>query len=281
MNLAYREADVAIFWSQLESALHATFTGSPPSSAAVEVDVRSPDAYYAFHDSLIADKLARLGATVDDSSGNEEAVLLRRQAARAAVPRLRPAGPSSWTAASHPRYRDRVLALQAEIYEPARQSSAAEFDAVFADENPLAMLILEGDAIVAMAFAGPLNRFRHLRGVSEDPYVDDPAVAYMLDLTVIEPFRGRLGRVGEKGDHQTRSGPRRDGDSRSQSSRSRARTRAINLSLGSYPTQYLVDDYPDNEPFRDCIYYRCPTQWSEPPIDLAGGITACRWAAPT
>ncbi len=136
------------------------------------------------------------------------------------------------------------------------------------------MLILEGDAIVAMAFAGPLNRFRHLRGVSEDPYMDDPAVAYMLDLTVIEPFRGRLGRVVKQAITKLAVGRGVTAIHGRNRDRLAAGMWAINLSLGSYPTQYLVDDYPDNEPFRDCIYYRCPTQWSEPPIDLAGGITA-------
>ena len=37
---------------------------------------------------------------------------------------------------------------------------------------------------------------------------------------------------------------------------------AINMSLGSFELQRLVDDYPDDGLFRDCIYYRCPLEWN-------------------
>ena len=136
------------------------------------------------------------------------------------------------------------------------------------------VLVLQRDQIIAMCFAGPLGLFQQERGVNEDPYRDDPDTAYMLDLTVAESHRGRLGalmkqallKLAMASGVTAIHGRNRD--------RMAAGMWAINLSLGSYPTQYLVDDYPDQQPFRDCIYYRCPTTWTEPKLDLSSGVEA-------
>ena len=122
-----------------------------------------------------------------------------------------------------------------------------------ASDNPLAMLILDRDRIVAMAFAGPLRLFADTRGVADDPCFCDPTVVYMLDLTVAPEYRGRLGRVLKQAITMlavTRGVTAIHGRNRD---RAAAGMWAINLALGSYATQYLVDDYPDSEPYRDCI----------------------------
>ncbi len=180
------------------------------------------------------------------------------------------------TAVNYPNYRTRILELQTEVYEPARQSTVEEFDALFASPNPLSILILEDQQIVAAAFAGPIDLFVHQRGVSDDPFLgdkeDSTSVAYMLDLTVAESYRGGLGRLLKRAMTMLAQvsgvtalhGRNRD--------RFAAGMWAINLSLGSYAINYLADDYPDDKPFRDCIYYRCPAVWTTPRLDLSSAI---------
>ena len=175
-------------------------------------------------------------------------------------------------ASNYADYRSRILDMQQRVYEPARQSPPAEFDALFQSDNPISILVLAADEIVAMSFAGPLQLFQHQRGVPQDPYRDDPSVAYMLDLTVAESYRGGLGAALKQATTVLAAargvtaihGRNRD--------RLAAGMWAINLSLGSYVTNYLEDDYPDDQPYRDCLYYRCPLQWERPPLDLGGGI---------
>ena len=173
---------------------------------------------------------------------------------------------------TYPTHRDQILRLQADVYEPARQSTAAEFDQLFESGRPLSILLMVDQQIVAMAFAGPLQLFHHQRGVDDDAYRDDPTVAYVLDLTIAETYRGSLGRLMKQAITmlaQTAGMTAIHGRNRD---RMAAGMWAINLSLGSYATQYLVNDYPDQKPFRDCIYYRCPIVWRRPPIDLSSGV---------
>ena len=87
----------------------------------------------------------------------------------------------------------------------------------------------------------------------------------MLDRTVAPDYRARgLGRIlknailmlaAERG-IEAIHGRNRDRLARAMW--------AINLSLGGFETRHLVDDYPDDEPHRDCIYYRCPLAWQLP-----------------
>ncbi len=269
MNLGFRPEQILLFWSQLQSVLESALNDDPSAQAEIAVRPRETASYYEFHELFISQKLAWLEGTLSQGEVtttdflegqlerllpeiNVEVVLLNK--------------------ANYADFRARILQLQTEVYEPARQSSADEFDALFETENPLSILLLEENQIVAMAFAGPLEIFRHVRGVGDDPQLHDPTVAYMLDLTVVEQYRGRLGRVLKQA--ITMLAPARGFTAMHGRNRDHlaAGMWAINLSLGSYSTKYLPDDYPDTKPFRDCIYYRCPTVWSEPPINLSSAI---------
>ena len=162
---------------------------------------------------------------------------------------------------NYAQFRSKILEMQIQIYEPVRRSPPEEFDMLFDSECPLSILVLDGDEIAAMAFAGRLGLFRQERGVSSDPFVDDPSVYYSMDLTVREEFRGGMGRLLKQAmvmlaiDHGVTAIHGRNRD------RLAAGMWAINLSLGSYELQHLPDDYPDDEKYRDCIYYRCPLTW--------------------
>ena len=162
---------------------------------------------------------------------------------------------------SYPVYRDQVLSLQTDIYEPARQTSAEEFDAIFQSAHPVALLLLAEGRIVGMGLAGPIRQFPQVRGVASDPFRADPDTLYMVDVTVREEYRGGLGKLikqaitllAQQRGFRAIHGRNRDRLARGMWS--------INLSLGSFELQHLVDDYPDEGEFRDCLYYRCPLQW--------------------
>ncbi|MCH2118029.1 MAG: aminotransferase class III-fold pyridoxal phosphate-dependent enzyme [Pirellulales bacterium] len=269
MNLGFQAEHILLFWAQLRSVLKSALNDESPSPAEITVRPRDTTNSYAFHELLLDQKLDRLKGDV--APGKDATTeFLGRQLERS-LPETN-LEIVVLNEANYGDFRAKILQLQTEVYEPARQSSAAEFDALFATENPLSILLLQDHQIVAMAFGGPLEIFRDVRGVETDPHLHDPTVAYMLDLTVVEQYRGRLGRVLkqaltilalERG-YTAMHGRNRD--------RLAAGMWAINLSLGSYTTKYLPDDYPDTKPFRDCIYYRCPTVWSQPPINLSAGI---------
>ena len=273
MNLGFRAADTELFWTRLEQALDSSFDSEGASSNVKPTDSGAAGAvgYYRFHERLIEAKLDLLKS--GSAPDKEQAVQLLQQHLSETQ-----AGESFEVVIvdreNFPEYRDRVLAMQEEVYEPARRSTGEEFDAIFACERPLSIFVLSGERIVAMAFAAPLGDFRHMRGVPEDPSVEDPDTYYSVDLTIAEEHRGGLGRAmkqamtllalasGVKAVH----GRNRD--------RLAAGMWAINLSLGAHTTQYLRDDYPDEGPHRDCLYYRSETAWPAPPIDLGGGVEA-------
>ena len=229
----------------------------------------SPARYFEFHEGYIAGRLAQLGGA--DSTNREQAVDFVQSHAQELFPKDN-LQVTILDSANYQEFRDRILAVQSEVYEPARQSPPEEFDELFESNKPLAMLVLSDDKIVAMTFAGPLALFRQQRGVPEDPQVDNPNVVYMLDLTVTQPYRGRMGGILKQGlmllaqasGVEAIHGRNRD--------RLAAGMWAINLGLGSYEYQHLPDDYPDDNEYRDCIYYRCPMHWTTPENDLGSGI---------
>ena len=162
---------------------------------------------------------------------------------------------------NYQHYRQQILEMQVEVYEPARRSPAEEFDMLFESPAPLSLLLLDNERIAAMAFAGQLGLFRQERGVTTDPFLDDPSVYYSMDLTVSSEYRGGIGSLMKRAmvllaiEHGVSAIHGRNRD------KFAAGMWAINLSLGAYELQHLPNDYQDNEPFRDCIYYRCPLDW--------------------
>jgi hypothetical protein len=182
--------------------------------------------------------------------------------------------PAVLNRANYRSFRAQILRIQEEVYEPTRRTPAEEFDVLFDSQNPTAIVLLDGERIAAMAFAGRLSLFTQERGVSSDPFVNDLNTYYSVDLTIAEPFRGGLGLILKQAlvllamEHGVTAihGRNRDHFARGMW--------AINLSLGSYELQHLENDYPDELPHRDCIYYRCPLQWG-------GSGEARRQNAPT
>lgn len=177
-------------------------------------------------------------------------------------------------AETYPRYRQRIAEIQAVVYEPARQTSVEKFDALMNADHQMAIVIEREFELIAMIFAAPLANFPDERGVTDDPEFQNPQTFYVLDLTVLEAYRGGLGRVLKQAvtlyaaclGIEAIHGRNRDRYARGMW--------AINLSLGSIPTRFLIDDYPDDLPHRDCIYYRCPVIWANDDQHFSGGAAS-------
>ena len=268
--LACREQEMEILWRQLEALLHRTRGDTPDIHETVITQPGSVEQNYKFAEFMIASRLRSVArqqgeTAIQTTVAYLESCLDTRQDPIKLMPVI-------LNSDSYTKYREQILALQTEVYEPARQSSADEFDAIFQSSEPVALLLLANERIAGMGLAGPIAQFPKVRGISTDPYRSDPNTLYMVDVTVREEFRGGIGKLikqaitllAQQHGFQAIHGRNRDRLARGMWS--------INLSLGSFELQYLADDYPDQGEFRDCIYYRCPLAWRvEAPPD--GGST--------
>ncbi|MEM7452893.1 MAG: hypothetical protein AAF456_00935 [Planctomycetota bacterium] len=256
LNLAYRPEQMRCFWQQMNRLVE-DFQGSWTHEAVEISNPAAIEATYRFHELLIRSKSQQQFSQLDAIE------YLNSQLKRFGHGLV----PVVLTAANYAQYRPAILQMQQDVYEPVRRSPPDEFDMLFESGTALAIAVIdnrvEQTRIIAMSFAGRLGLFTQERGVNEDPFLDDHSTYYSMDLTIDENFRGGLGRVmkqamvllalknGVGGMH----GRNRDRLARGMW--------AINLSLGSFELQHLEDDYPDEGPHRDCIYYRCPFQWPD------------------
>ncbi len=271
LNLAFGDGPIGQLFTQLDSLL-TNLSGDTRPMPTEAFDLPSPAHHFAFHQRLVQEKLACLRGA---STINEKEVLALLQVQIREVGLIDPAiSVRLLDRVSFPRYREKILRIQAEVYEPARQTPGEDFDRIFAAERPLAIVVEKSGAIIGMAFAGPLNQFTLVHGVSSDPLREHVDAAYMVDATVMTPYRGGLGRILKQAivllaiakGYRTIHGRNRDRLARGMW--------AINLSLGSYVTRHLKGDYNDREPFRDCLYYQCPAVWESADIHLSQGIAA-------
>ena len=269
LHLGFRVEQSTEFWRRMantfaelgaDSATSAAL--SPLSEADIEEAINTNHANYEFHSAFLKRKKNSNydpNATLELPKTFDLANWFSAQPLTQKHPDLRMLRISE---VEYPSFRERILKMQTEIYEPARQSPPEEFDMLFRTGRAIGILILEQEAIVGMSFAGPLASFTNERGVLDDPFLAHPDVFYSMDLTVVPRFQKGLGKILKQAvvlqavqDGVTAiHGRNRDRVARGMW--------AINLSLGSYLLKLLPDDYPDQDPYRDCFYYRCPLLWN-------------------
>lgn len=271
LSLAFHEQAIDQLFVQLDQLL-GSLAGEGAARQAAVFEIASPAPHFAFHERLIREKLATLEQRIPIAEVDVVRILdtqireLGLRDSRLSVRLL--------NRESYPKYRDKILQVQVDVYEPARQTPGEDFDRVFASDRPLAIVVEKSGAIIGMAFAGPLNQFQFVHGVASDPFHDRADAAYMVDATVAASYRGGLGRILKQAivllaiakGYRTIHGRNRDQLARGMW--------AINLSLGSFVTQHLENDYDDAEKHRDCLYYRCPVVWEPPKLYLSRGIEA-------
>lgn len=170
-------------------------------------------------------------------------------------------------------YRSRIEKLQTDTYEPARQTDISKFEKVAKDPFGLALAVEQNGTLIAIVFASPLKRHPLDRGLRIDPFFEDEKSIYVIDTTVANGHQGEgLGRFMKYAltawaaakDFNRIQGRNRD--------RMAASMLSINLSLGAYELNYLKEDYPDFERYRDVVYYTCPLKWKKPALSLCNAI---------
>ena len=173
------------------------------------------------------------------------------------------------------QFKEKIIELQKNTYEPTRQTSINLFEQTAKDANGIAIAVSNQDKLIGIAFTSPLKNFPLERGVRRDPSFSNPKCLYMLDTTVDKSSRGLgLGRslkyaltaaaILKK--YEKINGRNRD--------RIASSMLSINLSLGSYEIDYLKEDYPDFEKFRDVYYYTSQPNWKSSQLNLSNGINS-------
>ncbi|MEM9411786.1 MAG: hypothetical protein AAGA30_11775 [Planctomycetota bacterium] len=165
---------------------------------------------------------------------------------------------------NYPEYRDKILEIQKRVYDPVQQNPPEEFDSLFtpSEISPLAIAVLHEQQIIAMATCGPIGKFQQRRGVATDPWLNAPAISYMLDLTIEQTQPTGLSRVLKNAIVQlaaSRGITAIHGRNRDRLGREMW---AINLSLGAFEIQHLPNDHSDEHEQQDCFYYRLPIAWN-------------------
>lgn len=265
-NLSFHENEITFAFKRLRILLEQLQTdkqdkGDSTTSLNYSPGIPKVDHHFEFHSMLVQ---AKLGTTKVDTHD-----YLQRQLERIGYSDCDVHFPNSKTFSD---FREQIIAIQERVYEPARQSPIEEFDRVYEAANQLSIILTIENSIIGMAFAAPLNLFPEISGNLENSSFEDPNAHYMLDLTVDKNYRGGLGRILkqalvllaiERGVTEIH------GRNRDQLARSMW---AINLSLGSHTTNYMKDNYKDDEKYRDCFYYRSLTQWEDPAVNLSDAI---------
>ena len=258
--MAFRESDLSMLCLQLERLLRGQ---QKPILTLPDTKISKPDSVeqnYQFAEYMLRSRLSPSAHPSDETARHKTLEFVASSLRTRHDPI--PLEPVILDKRSYPQHREQILEMQTEVYEPVRQTSVSEFDAIFESAEPLALLVMAGDQIAGMGLAGPLSLFPDTRGNATDPFRLDPKTLYMVDVTVRETFRGGLGKLikqavillAQQRGFNAVHGRNRDRLARGMWS--------INLSMGSYELQHLIDDYPDQKEFRDCIYYRCPLAWS-------------------
>ncbi len=259
-NLAFRGHWLDLAWEQITAALQTTLEPSDVPPAPVSVPAPEVQPYIDFHSQFIAGKLGE--ATCDPVKFLSQQLANLQIDAQVVV-----LNNDNWTT-----YRQQVWDLQGIIYEPLRQTAIEKFDKLVSAENSLAIVVAQNDRIISMAFAAPPANFPGENGLSADPHFEDPQTVYMLDLTVVPEHRGKLGRLMKQAMcllAQSKGLDAIQGRNRDRLARGMW---AINLSLGSFCTRILKDDYQDEHAFGDCLMYRCPMTWADSPLYMSNAV---------
>jgi 4-aminobutyrate aminotransferase-like enzyme/GNAT superfamily N-acetyltransferase len=198
---------------------------------------------------------------------------LRYLAAREAV-RIRPLTAENWD-----QYKDAIMALEQQFYEPARMDDEEFLGRAVCAEGAISSVALEGDRLVGFQITGPLEVFSQVRGPDEDPARGEGSHLYSADILVSDSCRGQ--GVGLRLKRRQILRARNAGY---QGIRSRNRVGAasamssINRSFGAVEHAYFPECYGQDK--APCVYYSAPLygqvspllNWSAGVENLTGGL---------
>ena len=272
LNTSFNERYLKLLFQQLRAALNQTFGGAEDRRdlpVITEDDSFSKDFHLMFSDLKMKQLAVKKELTKEDVHDYLSKLFEK-------IPKTESKGLKFELLDGHnyAQYRDQILDLQQEVYEPVRQTPMSEFDEAFNEYDGFGIVILDGNQLVGLSVCCPMEAFANVPGIRTSSNYAKKNTLYSADITVREAYRGvNLGSFlkysqliqGLIAGYEAIEGRNRD--------RLASNMLAHNFSVGGLPIQYLAEDYKDEEQHRDCIYYRTQLRWKHAPLNLSMGVS--------
>ena len=268
LNTSFSNKDLSILFAQLDLICQEIFLNQPSENSQVfKVESTTALELYEWSERLIRSKINLL-ATSHTESNDDYAQLESFFKNHHALTLI------SINSANYQKHRSQIIDIQKIVYEPSRQTAIEKFDITVSDKNSISLGLIDSkNNLVAIAFAGSLQLYPLERGVRQDPHFNDEKSLYMLDLTVLPEYQKNS--LGKNLKYAISLIAISKGIKRIQG-RNRDRLAGpminINLSLGAFEQNYIKEDYPDFEAYRDVFYYTTKVAWNKPNIQLSSAI---------
>lgn len=270
LNTAFKDKDLDFLFDRLDSICQELFLSIPPTLPThVETDASEASENYEWHELLIQTKCEKaLGKKINTKHVFEKIEKLITQKSDVHLIEI--------SAQNFLTYRQDIINLEKKVYEPARQTDIEKFEHTVLNHNSICLGVINNgnQQLVGIAFAGPLKLYPLERGVRMDPYYEEDSSLYMLDVTIDPTMQGTgLGRTLK---YALSTMALTKGIKRIQG-RNRDRLASaminINMSLGAIEQNYMREDYPDFEAYRDVLYYTTKADWKRPALHLSRATT--------
>jgi acetylornithine/succinyldiaminopimelate/putrescine aminotransferase len=269
LNTAFGEKDLQFLFERLDAICAELFLNTQsPLPTHVETDATSALENYEWHELLLALKLDNLyGKKIN---AQQVFVQIEKLLTQKSDHKLIEINVDNFLS-----FREEIIALEKKVYEPARQTDIEKFELTVLHKNSICLGIqnIKNQKLVGIAFAGPLKLYPLERGVRLDPHFGEDNCLYMLDVTIDHSLQGSgLGRglkYALSAMALTKGIKRIQGRNRDRLAGAMIN---INLSLGAIKQNYMREDYPDFETFRDVFYYTTKADWQKPLIHLASAV---------
>ncbi|MCO4793436.1 MAG: aminotransferase class III-fold pyridoxal phosphate-dependent enzyme [Bacteriovoracaceae bacterium] len=268
LNLGFKNNDLSFLFDQLhsisnkvfnkvESPLPTTFKASPHLSQEV----------YQWSEHMLLTKFHHLKGTDNTSKEWNQLKEIFSEKYDCDLVRI--------DRSNFDQFGDKIMELQKCVYEPTRQTTLETFKKNAEHQGSVCLGLVRKDELLGMAFSGPLKANPLERGVRQDPSFENEDVLYMIDTTISPELQGRgqgrflkyaLQIIATSEGKERVHGRNRD--------RLAAGMLFINLSMGAYEQNYLEEDYPDFEKYRDVFYYTSPLQWKKESLDMCSALTS-------
>ncbi len=272
LNTAFGPKDLDFLFERLDAICSELFlNNTSPLPSHAETDNLEATDLYDWHELLLSTKLSKAsGLKIETKEIFKSVNHLLKKASEVSQVELIEINASNFL-----EFRENIIQLQKNVYEPARQTDIEKFEHTVLDKNSLCLgLVNKQNKLKGIAFAGPLSLYPLERGVRMDPHFKDRDSLYMLDVT-IDPSLQKTG-LGRSLKYALSVMAISKGIKRIQG-RNRDRLAGpminINLSLGAIEQNYMREDYPDFEDHRDVFYYTTQVDWKKPTIHLSRGTT--------
>jgi predicted N-acetyltransferase YhbS len=149
------------------------------------------------------------------------------------------------------------MAIEEACFEPARRGTEAHLLDVLRETGSIGAIATEEDRVVGFCMGAPLEFFREMEWVKDDPEFGRRTTLYAADL-IVSPDHQRQG-IGAALKANQIDRARRAGHLYI-TGRYRVRLAEgmgrISRKWGAYEVQYLRDSYADDLEPRDAVYYR-------------------------